>query len=188
MSMLPPQLPPLATERLLLRPVEADDAEDLYALCADPLVTRLQDWHGPASIEEAAGIIDGWRQGYAEGRVAAWGVTLKGRRRIIGTVTLMPTRGSFADIPRFPLALGYDLSPRFWNKGIATEAVRAALAFSRSFIGPHRIQAEVHPDNIASLKLLRRLGFREEGLLRHYLMHEATRQFMDVVLLALLFN
>lgn len=182
------QVPPIRTDRLLLRPVEPDDAEELYALSSDPQVTRLQDWNGPASIEETQAIIESWRQGYADRRLMAWGVTLRGRRPLIGTVTLMPTRGSFEDLPRFPLALGYDLKPSFWNRGIASEAVRAALEFSRSFIGPHRVQAEVHPDNTASLKMLRKLGFQEEGLLKHYLMHEVTKKFMDVVLLALLFN
>lgn len=182
------QFPPLRTERLLLRQVTADDAEDLYELCADPQVTGLQDWHGPASLSETEAIIESWRQGYADKRVIAWGVTLRGCRPLIGTVTLMPTRGSFEDLPRFPLALGYDLKPRFWNRGIASEAVRAVLDFSRASLGPHRIQAEVHPDNAASLRVLRKLGFQEEGLLRHYLMHEATRQFMDVLMLALLFN
>ncbi|MFD2331074.1 GNAT family N-acetyltransferase [Cohnella sp. GCM10020058] len=182
------QFPPLRTERLLLRQVTAEDADDLYALCTDPQVNNLQDWHGPASLAETEAIIESWRQGYADKRVVAWGVTLRGSRPLIGTVTLMPTRGSFEDLPRFPLALGYDLKPNYWNRGIASEAVRAVLDFSRTFIGPHRIQAEVHPENAASLKVLKKLGFQEEGLLKHYLMHEATRQFMDVLILALLFN
>ncbi|MFC3799036.1 GNAT family N-acetyltransferase [Cohnella sp. GCM10012308] len=182
------QFPPLLTERLLLRQVTAEDADDLYALCTDPQVNNLQDWHGPASVADTEAIIESWRQGYADKRVVAWGVTLRGTRPLIGTVTLMPTRGSFEDLPRFPLALGYDLKPNFWNRGIASEAVRAVLDFSCTFIGPHRIQAEVHPDNAASLKVLKKLGFKEEGLLKHYLMHEATRQFMDVLILALLFN
>ncbi|CAI6086618.1 GNAT family N-acetyltransferase [Cohnella sp. JJ-181] len=183
-----PQFFPLRTERLLLRQVTAEDAEDLYALCADPQVNRLQDWHGPASVADARAIIESWRQGYADKRVIAWGVTLLGRQPLIGTVTLMPTRGSFEDLPRYPLALGYELKPRFWNRGITSEAVRAVLDFSRARVGPHRVQAEVHPDNAASLQVLKKLGFQEEGLLRHYLMHEATRQFMDVIMLALLFN
>jgi len=180
--------PRIRTNRLLLRQVVPEDAEDLYALSSDPLVTRLQDWNGPASVAETRSIIEEWNRGYAEKRLIAWGVTLLGPQTLIGTVTLMPTRGSLEDLPRFPLALGYDLKPSFWNRGIASEAVRAALEFSRAFMRPHRVQAEVHPDNAASLRVLKKLGFQEEGVLRHYVMHEVTKTFMDVIMLALMLS
>lgn len=76
----------------------------------------------------------------------------------------------------------------YWGKGIMSEAMQGVINFSKTQISPNRIQAEVYPENIASLKLLKKLGFQEEGLLRQYLMHEVTKTFLDVVLLALLIN
>ena len=66
--------------------------------------------------------------------------------------------------------LGYDLLPEFWRQGYASEAVRAII--SVGFSGAlacgelHRIQADTVPGNDASESLLRRLGFKEEGLRR----------------------
>jgi len=66
--------------------------------------------------------------------------------------------------------IGYDLKRAHWGNGIAAEAVleaiRAAFA-GRLACGPlHRIQADTIPGNVASEKLLLKLGFREEGLRR----------------------
>jgi ribosomal-protein-alanine N-acetyltransferase len=180
--------PLIQTDRLVLRQMENGDAEDLYSFYSDPLVTKHLDWGGPSTIEETRKIIDTWNQSFEDRKLLPWGISSRSDGKIIGTILLMPTRGTFEEVPRFPLTVGYDLSPKFWNKGIVSEALRAVLDFSRNKIGPHRIQAEVLPDNAASLKVLKKLGFQEEGLFRHYLMHEVTNNFLDVVVLALLFN
>ena len=58
------------------------------------------------------------------------------------------------------------LSPAHWGKGLATEAVRRVLQFGFERIGLHRVEAELDPRNTASARLLERIGFRYEGLLR----------------------
>ncbi len=66
--------------------------------------------------------------------------------------------------------IGYDLHPEIWRQGYSSEAVRAIIGFG--FSGAlacgelHRVQADTVPGNCASESLLRRLGFREEGLRR----------------------
>ena len=66
--------------------------------------------------------------------------------------------------------IGYDLLPAFWAKGFASEAVgricAAAFAGDLSCGALHRIQADTVPGNIASERLLKKLGFIEEGVRR----------------------
>ncbi len=66
--------------------------------------------------------------------------------------------------------IGYDLKPDYWNKGISTEALFEIIriAFDGKLpCGPlRRIQADTIPGNIASEKVLRKLGFKEEGIRR----------------------
>lgn len=66
--------------------------------------------------------------------------------------------------------IGYDLHPEFWRHGYSSEAVRAIIAAGFAGTLPcgelHRIQADTIPGNSASEALLRRLGFKEEGLRR----------------------
>lgn len=66
--------------------------------------------------------------------------------------------------------IGYDLLPDFWRQGYSLEAVRTIIAAGFSGSLPcgelHRVQADTVPGNCASESLLRRLGFKEEGLRR----------------------
>lgn len=78
--------------------------------------------------------------------------------------------------------IGYDLKPAYWNKGIATEALVEIIgvAFSgRLACGPlHRIQADTIPGNIASEKVLRKLGFKGEGTRRESVYVRSPFQYM----------
>jgi ribosomal-protein-alanine N-acetyltransferase len=178
--------PHIRTKRVHLRQMLTGDAGDLYTFCSDPQVTQYLDWRGPASLAESRSLIESWNEAFREKKLIPWGISLRGERRLIGTMMLMPTRGTFEEVPLFPLAVGFDLERSYWNRGIMSESLQAVLAFGRENIGPHRIQAEVMPENAASLQLLKKAGFKEEGLLRQYLLHQVTHTFLDVVILALL--
>ena len=180
--------PNLRTERLLLRQIVSEDAEDLYHYYTNPLVTRHLDWLGPSSIEDSRSLIDGWQQAFLTKRLLPWAISYgpSAHSEILGTIMVMPTRGDFEDAPLFPLSVGYELRADHWNKGIMSEALQAVLHFTRTHVGARRIQAEVNPENTASLRLLKKFGFQEEGLLRQYMMHEVTKKLLDVVMLALL--
>jgi ribosomal-protein-alanine N-acetyltransferase len=65
--------------------------------------------------------------------------------------------------------LGYWLDEAQGGRGIATEAVRQAVEFAFGPGGLHRVQAAVIPRNVPSLRLLEKLGFREEGYAERYL-------------------
>ena len=64
------------------------------------------------------------------------------------------------------VAIGYIINPARCRQGLATEAVSAMLNFCFDRMSIHRVQAFIHPENVASLRLVEKLGFRREGLLR----------------------
>ncbi|QHW32927.1 N-acetyltransferase [Paenibacillus rhizovicinus] len=179
--------PAIQTERLNLRQLQTKDAEDLYSFWADAKVTRYLDWDGPGSVEDSGQLIESWNQAYQERRLLPWGISYRQQSELLGTITLMPTRGTFEE-SRYPLVMGYDLTPKQWNQGIMSEALNGVLDFTRRSLRPYRIQAEVSPENTASLKLLKKLGFQQEGVLRSYLMHEVTHKLLDIAVMALLCN
>lgn len=82
------------------------------------------------------------------------------------------------------VAIGYIIDPARQRSGIGTEAVSAMLGFCLGELGLHRVQAFIHPDNTASRKLVEKLGFRSEGLLRDNL--RVGDDWRDDVLYALL--
>jgi ribosomal-protein-alanine N-acetyltransferase len=180
--------PTLKTERLCLRQITTGDAEDLYSFFSDKELTRYLDWSGPSSIEDSKALIDSWNIQYEKKCLFPWGISLITDEQLIGTVMFMPIRGTFDQEQLFPISIGFELAKKHWNKGIMSETLVAILTFGREKIGAHRIQALVVPENTASLKILEKSGFKKEGLLKQYLLNEVTKKFMDVVLLALLFN
>ncbi|MCC6595314.1 MAG: GNAT family N-acetyltransferase, partial [Rhodanobacteraceae bacterium] len=62
--------------------------------------------------------------------------------------------------------LGYALRPAYWRQGLATQMLTLALGHAFTALGLLRIEADVDPLNLASCRLLERLGFVREGLLR----------------------
>jgi ribosomal-protein-alanine N-acetyltransferase len=85
--------------------------------------------------------------------------------RILGRIALGGVlRGAFCNA-----YLGYWIDERHQGKGLTTEAVRAATTFAFRSAGLHRVQAAVMPRNAASIRVLGKAGYREEGLAQRYL-------------------
>ena len=64
--------------------------------------------------------------------------------------------------------IGYELNPRYWGRGYATEAARAMLAFGFDHLGMHRIAANCVADNLASARVLEKIGMQREGRFREH--------------------
>jgi len=149
-------LPVMATARLVLRQLRADDADALHPMLSDAEANLYGTHPATTSIEEtreqmAKRVADtGWR---------GWAITLKGDDTAIGTVASYEKRqGKVTEI-------GYMLSRAQWGHGYATEAVAALidLLFTE---GQRRVFADTDPDNAASIAVCKRLGFTLEATLR----------------------
>lgn len=174
-------LPVLRGARVRLRMPTTADAPDVLRVFGDPEALRYWS-HGPmADLAEAeryvAAIHDGWR----DRSLFQWAVTLPPDDALVGTVTL---NGWDPDHRR--AEIGFMLRRDLHGQGLASDAVRAVLAFADGPMGLHRIEADVDPDNAASLALLARLGFEREGYARRRWFTYGT--WKDSVLLARLAN
>lgn len=63
--------------------------------------------------------------------------------------------------------IGYLLDPAYWGHGFATEAARLLLEFGFTRLQLHRMEADTEPDNVASRRVLEKIGMRYEGCGRH---------------------
>jgi RimJ/RimL family protein N-acetyltransferase len=82
--------------------------------------------------------------------------------------------------------IGYELDPRFWGKGYATEAGRAVLDFGFSQLRLHRISAWCIAENSGSARVLEKLGMRQEGRLRE---HDYFKdRWWDILVYAILYD
>lgn len=153
--------PTLVTDRLRLRRMTAADAEALFAVYSDPVVTRYLNRLPMAGTEDAGAAIDRAAAEFAGGTALRLGVVLPEPDRVIGTVGLL-----HFDWPSRRAEIGYGLGQPYWGKGLAGEAVAALLEYGFETLGLHRIEAELDPRNDPSARVLERQGFVREGLLR----------------------
>jgi [ribosomal protein S5]-alanine N-acetyltransferase len=156
--------PILETERLLLREIVKEDAQSIYDCFSNNDVTRYYGLDPLPSIEQAKELVEFFAKNYKEKRGIRWGIEIKGRKEMIGTV------GFNAWSPKHKRAeIGYELHPEYWRKGYATEAVSEVISYGFKELDLTRIGAIVFIENKASNELLTKLGFQKEGVLRNYM-------------------
>jgi [ribosomal protein S5]-alanine N-acetyltransferase len=154
--------PRLETQRLKLRQMVATDADAVFRIFADEAVTRYYDLETFTHAEQAHQLIARQTERFEQEIGIRWGITQKGHDVVIGTCGYMFHR------PSLRAELGYDLARPYWRQGIMTEALKAIVDYGFERLDLHRLQALVLPGNIASERLLHKLGFQEEGVLRSY--------------------
>jgi RimJ/RimL family protein N-acetyltransferase len=172
----------IEAQRILLREYKSDasDLESTLKFVGDPEVAKNSSW-GPLNRDEA---VD-----WLKGAIAAkdilprlsFGLALvvKSTDELIGHISL-----NIRNLVNKEAELGYTIRRDHWHQGFATEAARAVLGFSFTELGLHRIIANTSPHNIASQKVLEKLGFTREGYLRKNVLQRS--QWRDSCLYAFL--
>jgi [ribosomal protein S5]-alanine N-acetyltransferase len=172
-------LPTMETERLLLRKISMDDAEDMFEYARDAEVARYVLWHPHKTIEDSRQFISLVLDEYAKGGVAPWGIEYKADKRFVGTVGFLDW-----SIPNARIEIGYAISRAYWGQGIMTEAVRAVIDLGFRNMALNRIQAMCLPENVASARVMEKAGMRYEGTLRQYLLIKG--EFRDLKMYSIL--
>lgn len=152
----------LETERLILRDVVKEDWQRVLEYQSDPLYLRYYEWTGrtPEAVQEFVG----WFLAHQNQKPRIkfqLAVTLKSTNQLIGNC------GIRMDSPdAFQADIGYELDPKHWNYGYATEAAHAIVDFGFQTFGLHRVWSWCVADNTGSAHVLEKLGMRQEGHLR----------------------
>ena len=173
------QFPVLRTKRLTLRQIEDGDAEAYYrGISALP---RTSTWPGSAgsqSVETARNAIRAYNNYYRKGKTTIPWVLVDSKGRVIGFVKLFEIQN------RSKAEIGYWLVESHWGKGLIPEAIQAVITFAFGPLGLHRVYASTHIGNTQSQRVLEKLGFKREGVLRkNGLLHG---EWVDTVIYGLL--
>jgi [ribosomal protein S5]-alanine N-acetyltransferase len=171
--------PDLETDRMYLRQLTLDDTEFMFKQFSDPQVCQyLMDEPPVKDRAEAQEIIKMFLE--PEGKTHnRWGMIRKTDNQLIGTCGFHHWEKSY-----FRAEIGYDLTPDCWGQGYMTEALRAMIKNGFDRMGLNRMDAMVYVGNDRSLQVLKKQGFKEEGILRDYFYLEGV--FYDHYLLSLL--
>ena len=174
------RFPILETSNLLLRELDLEDVDDVFAIFSDPDVTRYYDLDVFVDRQQAEELVQRFRSRYEHGIGLRWAIAEKATpETVIGTCGYnLWVRASARAV------LGFDLARSHWRRGIMTEALRHVLSFGFECMDLNRVEAVVFDRNEASSGLLQKLGFLNEGVLREY--EFIKDDFVDVHMFSLL--
>ena len=150
-------LPVLKTKRLVLRQLVVDDAAELFKTLSDEQVMRYWSSGRHQNVDETSSYL-AWNADPDAGH-KCWAITADGDRAM-GWVILIPHR-------KDSFELGYILGREHWRLGYLAEAASAVLDYAFRELAARRLMADTDPDNCASIGLLKKLGFQQEGYLRN---------------------
>ncbi|WP_053367036.1 GNAT family N-acetyltransferase [Bacillus sp. FJAT-27245] len=154
-------LPKLETERLILRKITMNDAEDMFAYGSNEEVARYVTWDKHNTIEDTRAFIDFVLGKYENKQLAPWAIESKETGKMIGTIDFVAWQ------PRHNSAeIGYVLAQGQWGKGIMTEAATELIKFGFEHMDLVRIQARCFTENIGSARVMEKVGMSFEGINR----------------------
>lgn len=151
----------LTTDRLLLRKMRKKDAADMYDYAKRMDVTRYLLWQPHSDLAFTKRYLSYVESCYRTDKFYDLAVVYRAEDRMIGTCGF--TRFDFLN---HSAEIGYVLHPRYWNLGIATEAVCAVLRYGFETLGLNRIEARYMKDNMASRRVMEKCGMTFEGIQR----------------------
>src|SRR4030095_1006675 len=150
--------PSLSTERLNLRRISEEDEKEVFFLRSDKEMLQFLDRDPAKSIEEAREWIRMIDEGVDNNQFIAWAMALKNDPKLTGTITFWNIKQE-----HYRAEIGYALHTRFQGRGLMQEAMTAVLDYGFNSLKLHSVEANVNPNNAASIKLLDRNAFVREA-------------------------
>jgi ribosomal-protein-alanine N-acetyltransferase len=148
-------LPTIETERLLLRKITLSDASDMFEYASNPEVSEYTMWSTHTSIEDTKYFLQSLTKMYKKRELVDWGIVHKAEKKFIGTCGFVEWSMTH--------------SRRYWGEGYMSEAVNAVIEFGFREMLLNRIMARCEVNNIASARVMEKVGMQLEGILRQHL-------------------
>ncbi len=146
----------LESERIILRPVSLDDAEDMYEYTSDEETTRfIYDPH--KDLDQTKTVIANY---FVKEPIGKYAIELKESKKMVGAIEFRVDEWNKSG------DLGFTLNRHYWGNGYMTEAGKLIVGLAFDVLGLERVFAAHEVTNSASGKVLSRLGMKCEGILR----------------------
>jgi len=169
----------LETRDLCLRPSNATDAQGMFAMLSDQESMKYWCDKPIEDLDAAVEVLNKDLESDAQGNSMCWAVTFPGEDRMIGKCILFRF-----DQANHRAEIGYILNREYWRQGLMRQALEAVIDFAFDALKLHRIEADVDTENTGSIAILKKLGFKREGLFRErWFVYD---EWQDSVMLGLL--
>lgn len=171
-------IPVMETKRLILTSFSRDDMPDYFDIIRDNEVLKFLG--GSIAVFDKEPHLTNWLRNVnarllIRKKVFTWCIKEKESGKVIGRIDL----GGF--VKKSTAEISYHIARNYWGYGLATEAVAQITSFATDELRLKRIQGIVRKENLASIRVLEKNHYIQEGLLHYY---PFGREFHDVVIMA----
>lgn len=168
------KFPEIETARFLLREIRDYDYKDIFEIYSDAEVLAYQNMVSMKSLDESQNYIKFIYDGYKNRQFVRWCIVRKEDSKLIGLVALHHIENE-----NFKTSIGYILNKKYWNQKIMSEVLNVIIDYIFNELKLNRIEADIHPENVASIKLCEKFGFKREGLLEESIFNREKSKFED---------
>lgn len=174
--------PCFEAKNIRLRKLKPEDADSMLKYFSDKQVTKyLPEDAQKKEIDEIKDLINNVNEGFKKRNKIRWGIADKRKSKVIGD-------GGYYKIDKKNNIgkISYRLSKNYWGRGIMSKSLRYIIKFGFESLNLNRIEASVIPANEGSIRLLNKIGFINEGVLRQALYKD--NKYYDLAVYAILSN
>jgi ribosomal-protein-alanine N-acetyltransferase len=154
-------MPTLSTKRLVLRPFNLKDAPDVKELAGEwDIAATTANIPHPYQDGMAEDWIATHQGAYDKGEAVTFAIAVKSNQRLAGAI------GLHIDPTNALAEMGYWIGKPYWNQGYCTQAARAVIRYAFEVLNLNRVQARHMTKNLASGRVMEKVGLQYEGRLR----------------------
>ena len=150
----------LKTERLLLRPWEISDAEELFKYAKDPAVGPIAGWQIHTSVQNSREVIEKYLSA-----PETYAIVLKETGLPVGSIGLMFAGATALTVKPDECELGYWIGVPYWGRGLAPEAVKELLRHAFDDLGVTKVWCGYYDGNLKSKRVQEKCGFTFEKVI-----------------------
>ena len=171
--------PELESGRLIFRQILLDDSEKLFEIRSNSEVMKFMDVEPMKSLAEAENLISSVSESFRIRTGINWGIVEKHSNEFIGYFGFWRI-----DVKNCRGEIGYALHPKFWDKGYMSETLNTLIEYGFNELHLHSIEANVNPYNLSSIKLLEKVGCKQEAYFKESFLFRT--EFKDSIIYSLL--
>lgn len=153
----------LSTPRLRLRVFTEDDVDAIWPVVSNPDFPKMMSWAAHTARSETLGFLRAVHKSYEQNTGVVWAIEHEGR--VVGSIALESMVFAMRAWRLDRAELGFWLAPEQWNQGFMTEAAEAVMRCAFQTIGLHKVTVGCISENVASRRVIEKLGFRYIGRL-----------------------
>ena len=164
--------PMIKTDRLVLCQLQIEDTVVLHEYWSDEAVTEYFTIDPFTNIKETIEMVEVLKNLFRCRQGIRWAIVRKNDSKVLGTCGFHNLKPEHLRVE-----MGYELGKKYWGQGFMAEALTAILDYGFNVMQVNRIEAFVNQGNGRSVRILEKMGFKLDGLLRNY--EFARGKFVD---------